>query len=160
MKHSKGWINLNRLADKEKCDAAARDALGSTSHGTDGPQYTQRCADIMREVLIHHAPELDKQADLLKPGARRRSQAIAQFRPNPPLASSSQVLLFIALTKLDKTNGMFSFIEVPEDNSIPRSEWKEEEVAMEPGEGVMWRGDCERRIGDGDGGIILIILYD
>lgn len=107
-----------------------------------------------------HGPELDKQADLLKPGVKRCAQAIAQFRPNPALTSSSRVLLFIALTKLDKTNGMFSFVEVPEDSAIPRNEWKEEEVVIEPGEGIVWRGDCARKAGVGDGGVMLIVRYD
>ncbi|KAK4903928.1 hypothetical protein LTR49_026520 [Elasticomyces elasticus] len=160
MTQPKGWFELGRLANAEQCVAAAEESLKSTSHGTDVPQYTTKCEEIMRQVLEDHGIRLDQQADYLKPGTKRRAQAIAQFRPNPTLASSSRVLLLIALTTLDKRNGMFSFLEASEDRSIPRHEWKEEQIVIEPGEGVMWRGDCARKIGEGNGGIMLMIRYD
>ncbi|KAK0302546.1 hypothetical protein LTR01_008682 [Friedmanniomyces endolithicus] len=159
MSHSKGWIKLGGLADGGKCEAAGRQSDESAPPGTDVPQYTEKCAEVLRQVLLDHEPELDRNADLLKPGAKRRSDAIAKFRSAPRLPSFPHVLLLIALTKLDKTNGSFSFVEVPEDKSIPRSEWKEEELVAEPGEGYMWRGDCERKPGDGDGGIMLLVMY-
>ena len=45
----------------------------------------------------------------------------------------------MALTRLDKTNGMFSFLEKPEDDALPQSEWAEEKVEIDPGEGLIWR---------------------
>lgn len=85
---------------------------------------------------------------------------MGKFRPNPTLAGpSSDVIVFIALTKLEKGNGMFSFIKKPEDTSIAQSKWKEEEVVIEPGEGVLWRRDCGRRSGVGHGGAMLVIWY-
>ena len=55
---------------------------------------------------------------------------------------------------------MFSFLVPPEDESTPQTEWEEEEVSVEPGEGLLWRGDCVRKSGGGYGGIMLIFEYD
>ena len=54
---------------------------------------------------------------------------------------------------------MFSFLVEPEDKSTPQAEWKEEEITLEPGEGVIWRGNCSRRRGAGHGGVMLIMRY-
>ena len=43
----------------------------------------------------------------------------------------------MALTRLDKANGMFSFLEKPEDEAIPQSEWAEEKVEIDPSEGLI-----------------------
>ena len=75
---------------------------------------------------------------------------------DPP---SNDIRLFVALTRLDKANGMFSFLEKPEDEAIPQSEWAEEKVEIDPGEGLIWRCDCTRKAGEGQGGILIIIWY-
>ena len=107
-----------------------------------------------------HRLELEEGIKQLKPGAQLRRQGVGRFRENPTLRSSPEVFLYIALTKLDKSNGMFSFLVPPEDKSTPENEWKEEEVDMKPGEGLMWRGDCVRKSGGGYGGIMLITQYE
>ena len=112
----------------------------------------------MLTYMKNHGTTLEEQANLLKPSAKRSYHAIAQFRPNPTMSKYSGVFLYIALTKLEKTNGMFLFLQRSEGDS--NSEWKEHEVVVEPGEAVMWRGDCMRKAGEGHGGIALVIGYD
>ena len=109
-----------------------------------------------------YGSKLEEDVNLLKPGAKSTGRPIiAQFRPNPTLSTSlSGVFLFIGLTKLEKANGMFSFLQKPEDSSIPQNEWSEEEVVIEPGEGVIWRGDCIRKSGEGHGGVMLAVKYE
>jgi hypothetical protein len=60
---------------------------------------------------------------------------------------------------LDKSNGMFSFT-LSEQASDNESHAQEEEITLAPGDGLLWRGDCERRVGGGHGGILLILQYD
>lgn len=96
---------------------------------------------------------------ILKPGAKLRGQAIGRFLPNPTLASSSNVLLYVALTVLDKSNGMFSF-RSQEHGAEPPAGSGEEEITLAPGDGLLWRGDCERKSGIGHGGVVLILQYD
>lgn len=128
---------------------------GSHANGFKGP-FTRLWYTI--NTLIesqNHANTIEDKVELLKPGARLRAQAVGRFLPNPILASTSNVLLYIALTKLDKSNGMFSFVR-----SENESDSEEEEVILAPGDGLLWRGDCARRIGGGHGGIMLILQYD
>lgn len=87
-------------------------------------------------------------------------QAVAQFRPKPGLTPSSHVLLIVALTKVDTTNCMFVFSSPPEGSTISQEEWKEEEIVIEPGDGLMWRGDAPRQLlGEGHGGVMLMLQW-
>lgn len=68
--------------------------------------------------------------------------------------------MIVALTTLNPANGMLIFrrsLEArgPEDNST----WQEEEVELEAGDAVAWRGECVSRRGNGQGGTILFIQY-
>ncbi|KAM0707299.1 hypothetical protein Q7P35_005537 [Cladosporium inversicolor] len=152
MTHSLGWVKLPKLVDEDDCTAAAEDSLKF------GLKSTPRCRDVMRMALMSHGNTINEKVELLKPGAKLCGQAIGRFLPNPTLASSSHVLLYIALTMLDKSNGMFS-LTLPEQASITASH-TQEEITLAPGDGLLWRGDCERRGGGGHGGIVLILQYD
>jgi hypothetical protein len=113
----------------------------------------------MLTIFQSHGNTINQKVGILKPGAKLRGQAIGRFLSNPTLASSSNVLLYIALTMLDKSNGMFSFVSL-ERVSESNSEAEEEEVTLAPGDGLLWRGDCTRRSGGGHGGVVLILKYD
>ncbi|KAK3615992.1 hypothetical protein LTR56_026251 [Elasticomyces elasticus] len=156
MTHPKGWIKLSGLADEANCRAAADDYLKS------GHKATPKCAEVMQLILRDHESNIAKKVDLLKPGANPKpvAQGVCRILPNLTPASFSRVVLYVALTKLDKSNGMFSFLKPPEDVSKPHTEWEEEEVVVEPGDGLLWRGDCVRKSYGGHGGIMLIFQYD
>jgi len=113
----------------------------------------------MLTIFQSHGNIINEKVGILKPGAQLRGQAIGRFLSNPTLASSSNVFLYVALTRLDKSDGMFSFILL-ERVSESNSEAEEEEVTLAPGDGLLWRGDCMRRSGEGHGGVVLILRYD
>lgn len=114
----------------------------------------------MELVLKNHGSNLSTEVGLLKPGAKYNDQAVGRFIPNPILTTTSHVYLYVALTRLDKPSGMFSFLVQPEDSTILQKDWPEEEVVLEPGDGLLWRGDCRRKSGGGTGGVMLILRYD
>jgi len=113
----------------------------------------------MLTIFQSHGNTINEKVEILKPGAQLRGQAIGRFLSNPTLAPSSKVHLYVALTRLDKSNGMFSFLSL-ERVSDANSEAEEEEVTLAPGDGLLWRGDCTRRSGGGHGGVVLILRYD
>lgn len=106
-----------------------------------------------------HGSTINENVEMLKPGAKLCGQAVGRFLSNPTLASSTNVILYIALTSLDNANGMFSFV-LPEHGSGLESDAEEEEITLAPGDGLLWRGDCTRKSGSGHGGIVLIRRYD
>lgn len=110
-------------------------------------------------IVKSHGSTINEKVEMLKPGAKLCGQAVGRFLPNPTLASSSNVLLYIALTSLEKSNGMFSFLP-PEQESGSEPGFEQEEITLAPGDGLLWRGDCARKSGDGHGGIMLILQYD
>jgi hypothetical protein len=132
---------------------------GGYAHGFNGP-----CTALLHTIdmlinIQNHGNTIKEKVEVLKPGAKLCDQAIGRFLSNPTIASSPNVLLYIALTMLDKSNGMFSFVP-PEHGSGAEPGFQEEEVILAPGDGLLWRGDCARRSGGGHGGIVLILKYD
>lgn len=68
--------------------------------------------------------------------------------------------MIVALTTLNPANGMLVFCRPPEEESPSRdSALQEEEVELEAGDAVVWRGECLTRRGNGHGGIVLFIEY-
>ncbi|KAK3620489.1 hypothetical protein LTR56_023369 [Elasticomyces elasticus] len=158
---TQSWLKTDRLAPRDTYEAAAREVAESTAESIERLENWPRCADILRVVLKDHGDKLNESANLLKPGAKPYATAVGKFRPNPTLAApSNEVILFIALTKLEKSNGIFSFCKVPADVSTPQDELEEEVVEIQPGEGVLWRGDSIRKAGQGHGGTMLVIQYN
>lgn len=68
--------------------------------------------------------------------------------------------MIVALSALSPNNGMLIFCRPPEEeHSVMHSGWQEEEITLEAGDAVIWRGECLAKRGNGDGGVILLILY-
>jgi hypothetical protein len=132
---------------------------GSHAHGFNGPCTALWHTVDMLISIQSHGNTIKEKVEILKPGAKLCGQAIGRFLSNPTLASSSNVFLYIALTTLDKSNGMFSFVS-PGQAPDTESDFQEEEVTLSPGDGLLWRGDCARRSGGGYGAIVLILQYD
>lgn len=70
-----------------------------------------------------------------------------------------EVYFVIALTRLEKANGWHHFFESPNVPGTPYMARKEEAIDLEVGDAIIWKGDCEGRRRDGQGGIMLIVTY-
>lgn len=132
----------------------------SDGTGAQSPLNQALSNDLVLTTAQNHGSNLSTEVGLLKPGAKYNDQAVGRFIPNPILTTTSHVYLYVALTRLDKPSGMFSFLVQPEDSNILQKDWPEEEVVLEPGDGLLWRGDCRRKSGGGTGGVMLILRYD
>ena len=74
---------------------------------------------------------------------------------------SGRVNVFVAVSKLDKSTGMPTFLCEPDDDTTPLSQWAEEEVVLEPGHGLLWKSGAHiSRLGGGHGGVLLIIRFE
>lgn len=63
----------------------------------------------------------------------------------------------IALTRLDSTSGWYSFFR--EDTpSLPLAA-REEVLCLDPGDAILWRGECVGKAGEGEGGLMLVITF-
>lgn len=114
--------------------------------------------------MEEHHSALAEQVKVLKPGAKYCGAAIGKFEPSTvvgPSGDPGRVNIFIAVTMLDRTTGMPVLLYEPDDRTIPVSNWKEEEVVLEPGEGLIWKsGTYVSRRGGGHGGNLLIIRFE
>ena len=78
-----------------------------------------------------------------------QSTSLGVFKPGPvqgqPMFSSSKGLLFIliALTKLDKENGLFSALEGShrQPQGAPKAEWNIQDLELSPGDAIIWRSN-------------------
>jgi hypothetical protein len=74
---------------------------------------------------------------------------------------SGRVNVFVAVSKLDKSTGMPTFLCEPDDDTTSLSQWAEEEVVLEPGHGLLWKSGVHiSRLGGGHGGVLLIIRFE
>ena len=85
------------------------------------------------------------------------------FKPCPsegqPMFSSSKGLLFflVALTSLNKENGLFCFLEGShkQARNTPQEKWNLQQVTLLPGDAILWRPDLALMPSDGGGGKFL-----
>nr|POE96512.1 hypothetical protein CFP56_56562 [Quercus suber] len=149
-----GWIEVGTLAAASECETAVDQMRRGTPPAT-------KCAEMMDKIIQEHGEKLDRYVQILKPGAELVKEGlIALLPPNPTFPRSDHILVMVALTRLDETRGMYSFFISPEDKSAPKSTWVEEKIVLRPGEGIMYRNDCEKKkTGNGEGGLALVMRY-
>ena len=111
-----------------------------------------------------HSLELDEQVKIFKSGAEYCGSAVGKFEPSTMVGSSGdsgRVNVFVAVSMLDKSTGMPTFLCEPDDDTTPLSQWAEEEVVLEPGHGLLWKSGAHiSRLGGGHGGVLLIIRFE
>lgn len=88
------------------------------------------------------------------PGIQPIQSYIAVFRARTqttpaPFGSEGEVYLAIALTPWTSASGVLVFITGD----------VEEEVQLEPGDGILWRGECLTGRGSGHGGVFILLRF-
>ena len=98
----------------------------------------------------------------INPGVRPVSVNVGMFhKPRvetgmKPAGKAGEVYFAIALTDLNKANGLFVLSKTTPN---PSTDQAEERLTLKPGDGVIWEGNSVGKFGDGEGGIFLVIKY-
>jgi hypothetical protein len=95
----------------------------------------------------------------VKTGSRPYALIIGNFREPTQTSLASphnqdDVYLAIALNTLDAETGILNFF--PRDGALRTLGQAE---VLEPGDGIICRGECSNPAGGGEGGIVLMIHY-
>lgn len=118
----------------------------------------------MKPPLIQAQTHAASFSDLC-PEPRPKLFGVGRFRSPAddiprPFGSAGKAYMVVALTRLSAADGMLVFCRPADGGHSPcAGKWQEEEVELEAGDAVVWRGECLTKRGNGHGGTVLFIEY-
>lgn len=96
----------------------------------------------------------------LKPEAKAVTINVAKLRKVEwsRISGSAGALYFVvALTRLDAASGWYTFLQ--QEESEPVENWKEDNVDLDPGDACIWLGESVGKPGEGEGGLMLVVMF-
>lgn len=106
----------------------------------------------MKEVVREYSPDCIAHGFAVN---RYRETSHATTR----LIEEKDVFVLLALVKLDEMNGLFQFIDQPNEKETDLPNTKQSSIALDAGDVMIWRGGGAMIFPSGAGGILITVRF-